>query len=372
VFREPGGGVKQQAKTWVVGLLKYGIGFGLLTWVVMSNWAPKNGGPGIQGLLKRPLNVPALLGVALLFTGAVGLQIVRWYLLVRALDLPFTLRNALRLGLVGSFYNTFLPGAVGGDLIKAYAIAKNSPGNRTKAVATVVADRAIGLFGLILYVAAVGGGSWLAGDARIQGNDYLQFMVRTTAIIIGVAVFGWFVLGFLPERRAHRFAGRLGSIPKVGHSLRELWLTVWVYRQRPKAILVAVGLSAVAHTMFVFGFDMATRTFPPDNPEVAIATLPEHFVVVPIGLIAQALFPAPGGVGGGEAVFGWLYSDVIGKDKATGIVASLTIRVIMWILGLVGYIVYLRMKHDHEIPEETETGDGNQETGEPPPAEPRS
>ena len=358
--------MKTQAKAWAVGLLKYGIGFGLLTWVVMSNWEPKAGGPGLKGLLQRPVNVPALLGVALLFTGAVGLQIVRWYLLVRALELPFTLRNALRLGLVGSFYNTFLPGAVGGDLIKAYAIAKGTPGNRTKAVATVVADRAIGLFGLILYVAAVGGGCWLAGDARIQGNDWLQYMVRTTATIIGISVVGWFVLGFLPERRAQRFAGRLESIPKVGKSLRELWLTVWVYRQRPKAILVAVGLSAVAHTMFVFGFDMATRTFPPDNPDADIATLPEHFVVVPIGLIAQALFPAPGGVGGGEAVFGWLYSDVIKKPATTGIMASLTIRAIMWVVGLIGYIVYLRMKHDHEIPSEgEETADRRQESDKP-------
>lgn len=338
--------MKKHAATWVKGLIKYGLGFGLLAYVLISNWNPKpNGAPGLQQLLQRPVNVSALLAVAVLFGVAIGMQIVRWYLLVRALDLPFTLRNAFRLGFVGTFYNTFLPGAVGGDLIKAYFIAQDSPGRRTSAVATVVADRMIGLFGLILYVAAVGGGCWLAGNPKIEANDYLQYMIRTTATIIGVTVVVWFLLGFLPTARAERFAERLQAIPKVGGSLAELWFTVWTYRQRPKVIAIAVAMSAVIHTLFVVAFDIATVTFPPNNPD-DVATLPEHFVTVPIGLIAQALFPAPGGVGGGEAVFGWLYQDVIGKPATTGILGSLTVRVVTWGLGLVGYIVYLRMRNE--------------------------
>src|SRR6202034_889971 len=107
-----------------------------------------------------------------------SIQFVRWYLLVRALALPFTLGEAFRLGLVGSFYNSFPPGSVGGALVKAFYIAHGQPGRRASAVATVIADRLIGLFGLIWFSAVFGGAFWLAGDVRIAGNAYIKDIIR--------------------------------------------------------------------------------------------------------------------------------------------------------------------------------------------------
>ena len=46
---------------------------------------------------------------------AVCLTFARWYLLVRALDLPFSLKDAFRLGFIGFFLNFFTVGVVGGD-----------------------------------------------------------------------------------------------------------------------------------------------------------------------------------------------------------------------------------------------------------------
>src|SRR5262245_58071616 len=143
--------VKKHAEKWRKGLGKYVIGFGLLAYVIYKYWEPDNGGPGLKQLLARPIAFEWLFVAALLMAFALVLQLYRWYLLVRALDLPFSVRNAYRLGLVGVFYNTFFPGSVGGDLIKAYFIAKAHPERKTKAVATVIIDRAMGLFGLILF-----------------------------------------------------------------------------------------------------------------------------------------------------------------------------------------------------------------------------
>jgi hypothetical protein len=81
-----------------------------------------------------------------------------------------------------------------------------------------------------------------------------------------------------------------------------------------------------------------------------VATFAEHVTIAPIGYIMEALFPAPGGVGGGEAVFGWLYS-LLGKPVSVGVAGRLTMRMIQWGLGLIGYIAYLRMRDELPVAE---------------------
>src|SRR6202023_4279934 len=99
---------------------------------------------------------PFLILAGLVALTSVLVTFVRWYILVRAQDLPFTLPSALRLGMIGYYLSTFLPGAVGGDIIKAAFIAREQS-RRTVAVTTVIVDRVIGLVGLIWLVALIGG-----------------------------------------------------------------------------------------------------------------------------------------------------------------------------------------------------------------------
>jgi len=331
-------GVNKSAMGAVKGVLKYLIGFGLLGYVIYKYRVD------LERLLQQPPNWWYMLAVAGIVVGCMTLQYTRWFILVRALDLPFKPRDAVRLGLVGTFYNTFLPGSVGGDLVKAYYIAQGQPTRRAAAVATVMADRLLGLFGLILYIAAVGGGCWLAGDERIAANEYLQDIIRISAGIVVFTVITWILIGLLSHHRADRFGQRLASVPKIGGTLAELWFAVRQYSQRPKTVLTCVALSAITHTGFVLMFHLAVRVFPPLNLEL-LGSLPEHFVIAPIGYIGQAFFPAPGGVGGGEAIFGYLYEVIRGKDGvAVGVAGRLTLRLCEWSFGLVGYIAFLRMK----------------------------
>ncbi|MFO0852504.1 MAG: lysylphosphatidylglycerol synthase transmembrane domain-containing protein [Gemmataceae bacterium] len=360
---------------WVKGLLKYALGFGLLAFVIWRFWegkppaAGEPPAPGLKDLLQREPDLVAFGLAAFFITTATALQFYRWYLLVRALDLPFTGRNAVRLGLVGYFFNIFLPGSVGGDLVKAVFIARGQAGRRAAAVATVVADRLFGLFGLVLYVAAVGGGLWLAGNPQIGSNPHLQNIIKFCGIAVAGTLVGWVLLGLLPQHRADRFAGRLHTVPKVGHTLAELWYTVWQYRQRTGTVLACLGLSAITHTCYVLIFHFAVRVFAepdPANPGAVkdVATLAEHIAVAPIGYIMEALFPAPGGVGGGEAIFGWLYS-LLGLPVSVGVAGRLTMRVVQWALGLIGYIAYLRMKDELPIAEAEEAAEQDDPAAEP-------
>ena len=140
-----------------------------------------------------------------------------------------------------------------------------------------------------------------------------------------------------------------------------MWETAIRYRRRPTAVLTTVALSAVIHTLMVLAFHFAVRVFAPENPAL-LGSLPEHCVIAPIGFIAQALIPLPGGLGAGEAVFGGLYqlirqsadAEVMKQAGTVGLAGRLTLRVIEWGIGLICYIAYLRMKAELPKAEEND------------------
>ena len=93
-------------------------------------------------------------------------------------------------------------------------------------------------------------------------------------------------------------------------------------------------------------------------------------VIAPIGYIIQAVPLLPGGVGVGEAAFAGLYK-LSGHPGARGVTARQAMRVLEWLIGLICYDVYLRMRAEvreiqHEVEEDQgevqETGNRRQET----------
>jgi glycosyltransferase 2 family protein len=290
----------------------------------------------------EPIHVRYLLLALVIAVSSTMLTFVRWYILVRAVELPFRLLDAFRLGFVGLFFNSFMPGSVGGDVIKAAALAREQD-RRAVAVATVLMDRAIALWALIWFVALLGAVFWLSGLLVGQGAEQCRTIVTLAWMIIGVSMLVWTALGLLPDWRAQRFAGRLERLPRVGLAVAELWRAVWMYRCRPRAVFSVLVLSWIGHVGFVFFFYCAVLSlWQPDSGE-QIPTLTQHFLIVPIGLVIQAAPFFPGGAGIGELGFGLLYQ-WLGCSEASGVLGSLVQRVINWTLGLFGYAMYLHMR----------------------------
>ncbi len=82
--------------------------------------------------------------------GSTLLTFLRWYLLVRAQRFDFRLADAIRLGFLGLLFNYVGPGAVGGDIVKAWFLARQQASRRTVAVTTVLLDRVLGLLALFV------------------------------------------------------------------------------------------------------------------------------------------------------------------------------------------------------------------------------
>jgi uncharacterized protein (TIRG00374 family) len=73
----------------------------------------------------------------------------RWHVLLKVQGIHLSFWRLSGLFLIGMFYNQFLPGGTGGDIIKSYYLLKETPDRKAGALLAVVFDRIIGLVALI-------------------------------------------------------------------------------------------------------------------------------------------------------------------------------------------------------------------------------
>jgi hypothetical protein len=100
---------------------------------------------------------------------------LRWYFLLRQQDINIPVKDGIRMSFIGIFFNTFMLGGLGGDVIKMAYIAKETD-KRSGAAAAIVLDRTCGLMGVL----TVGAIAIFIGWEEVSNNPRLQ----TLAIII--------------------------------------------------------------------------------------------------------------------------------------------------------------------------------------------
>jgi uncharacterized membrane protein YbhN (UPF0104 family) len=320
---------------WTV--CKFLVGFSLLALLLWRNWDPA-GGLGLAQALRRPAQpVPLSLAVVFCILGPL-FGVLRWHYLVRAQGLTLSLREALRLSCISYFWSTILPGSIGGDVVKAVLLAREQD-RRAAAVATVLIDRIVGLAGLIGLAALVGGLFWVCDPDTLRQQPALRWVVNVAIGVTTAILLTGVVATILPERYGAQFGGLLKRLPLVGPAIANLWLAVWLYRGRRSSVTAATLLAVLGHVCFLLNFYFAALVFQ-DSVASIIPSIAQHFLIVPAGLLCQTIFPAPGGIGGGEYVFGQLYA-LIGAPEARGVLGALTARAVTWGVCVVGGLIYL-------------------------------
>ncbi len=331
-------------RAWGMLLLKYGIGLGLIAWMIANQWEIDRDGEnvGISSLAHRTIDFGVLFAAWSITLVAELLTFWRWHKLVRALDLPFRLHDAVRLGFTGLFFGIFLPGAVGGDLMKAAFLAREQT-RRSAAVASVLVDRIVGLAGLFGLVVIAGWLlPWFAWTTTEELSENASKLIRgiywgALAVMVGLAV-GSAVMILVADTVFHRLVALLARIPRLGSRLVEVCNALHTYRRNPGVILIAFGISIVSHALFVLAFYLAALAL---FSREAIPDVFTHLLTVPIGKLVQAGFPTPNGLGGGEAAFAFLYREM-GSVASHALLATLATRVLEWSWATLGYLLLAR------------------------------
>jgi uncharacterized membrane protein YbhN (UPF0104 family) len=253
---------------------------------------------------------------------------------VRAVGIRFRFRDALRLGFLGYLFNFVSLGSVGGDLFKAVFIAREQPGRRAEAAATVVLDRLVGLYGLFVVaaVASLWAGLYAESEARVR----VVALVSIWSAGLGAAGIGLLLVPGVLGERAEAWAARL---PVVGATARQLVGALRLYRARFPVVLAAIGMSLGVHALFSVAFYLISQALPGAGPSLA-----DHFVAVPLSLLASALPLPMAGLGAFEGALDFLYyylGAAGGTRLGQGLVVAICYRAMTVLVALVGLVYYL-------------------------------
>jgi uncharacterized protein (TIRG00374 family) len=264
----------------------------------------------------------------------------RWHWLLRGRGIHLRPTRTLALALVGNFFSLALPGAVSGDVVKGFYVAKTRPDRRHDIFATILLDRVTGLSALVVLAAAAF--LMMEFDA-VRASTLLgatQVLIVSAAAVVIVFYGHLFLvrehhdplLGLL--RALERRAPRAGSLTRVYRALRH-------YHDQPRAVVRAVAASLVIHCLVCFAFwNLWQALEPVDVPMLSLV------VVVPLGLLVTAVPIAPAGMGTGHAAFGWLFL-LLGSRMGANVFNLFAVLQ----LGLagVGGIVYLRLQANESL-----------------------
>ena len=241
----------------------------------------------------------ALLGLALVVAGQ------RWRMLMRAfgVETPPGLVTVTRLTLIGLFYNTYVPGAVGGDVVRG-VLVRGLFRHPAASYVVVLLERLIGLSALALVL----------GVGVVFGPDIVD---RATLLLwIGILA-GLGVLIVAGALLTGRLQALFRLIPPVS---------------RPRQLVGAFGISFVGHGLSLLIFGLLAHGLA--VPVAASALL----IVVPLALVA-AFFPLSiAGIGPREtALVGLLGLLGVPRPEALGLslAYALTVLVVAGLGGLV-------------------------------------
>jgi len=352
-------------------LARLALGLGLLS---LALWANQE---QIELVIQRRPRFSLFgLGLGLYFSGVL-LSYVRWFWLVRALGLPVRFPSAIRLGFIGTLFNLLIPGAVGGDVVKAAYLVRMLHSRKTQAVASVAIDRVIGLLGLFL----------LAIGAGVLGWGTLEPAVRRlvgVVFVLTIAVAGVLALAFAPALY-RPIAARMSRWPRLQTGIGEIGVMGAAYQKRLDVVFGTIGMATFTHVLNVLAFMVLGMAMFPAVPGLA-----QHFLITPLVLFSTAI-PLPfGALGVSEQVSDALF---LLADYKGGALTMMAFHVNQYLVSLLGLGVYLgnirqvRTLADEapdadlkitstldaeEEPAPPEATDGSSTDPEPPPAPPHA
>ena len=207
----------------------------------------------------RQMNIgvfAAVLGIFIVSQIIIGL---RWWLLLRSQHIFINFWAVVRLYLLGWFYNNFMPGSVGGDLLRAWYVTKHTP-KRFEAVLSVFVDRVIGLLStlaiaIFFYLLFLRGrGPVITSTDR---SGFLESVAQYKGILL--FVFAAIVVIFcilLLHKKSRSILAKACSYIRLS-SLRmfvKLKDAIVIYCSKPGTILVVFALTVFLQLLTITGF----------------------------------------------------------------------------------------------------------------------
>ena len=287
-------------------ILKLVVSSSLLYFVLSNTGVEK-----VFAIIKT-INPLAFIGVIFIYIASIYVSSIRWRLL---LPEEFKGKRLFSFYLIGSFFNTFLPGIVGGDAVKTYYLYKET-NKGSLSFASVFMDRYIGFISL-MTIALI---SFAAGFEYVKGS-LIEWLLPT---IVFSFLFGSFAI----------FRLRLGKGIKA---LSEFYGYFSEYSSQKALLIKTLMLSCAIQvmsilSMYIIALGLGQHIY-----------LSYFFIFFPIIITISTLPISISGIGLREGAFVLLFGMAGVKPEMA------TAMSFAWFLsiasgGLAGLFEYLRLK----------------------------
>ena len=301
-----------------IGYLVYidGIDFQVLSQVVRGNY----------------LVLSAALIFFLLVTSLSGL---RWFLLMRAVDVPINLRQCFKIHMIGMFFMFYVPGGgTGSAIIKAYFVHKESGEASNLALMSIFIDIVIGIYSLLIVgVVAI----FINYTVPIE-NPILRWNSWFYVIIFA---FSSAVIWFFFTRGTNNLinSGWINKLP-FNNFIYGFLSAFEIYRGKLIPLCLSFLLSVILHLMMIVVFYFSALALNLDIP------FSLHVYLVPLLLLINLIPIAPGGLGVGEVASFALYN-MAGAEGGGEI--FLLFHAYLFINSVLGAPFYFRYKDKQNI-----------------------
>lgn len=287
-------------------------------------------GPFDLNQLKFALTNPRILSLGLvIFFLQQLLFAFRWRLFVGLITRipPF---KALQLNLVGSFFNYFIPGGVGGDIVKALELSRRHEITRSQALSTVLSDRIFGLFAMITFTLL-----FLSIDYTLQGEAYiLRFLFLSLVLFLSIVLSLLFLPAILSRFSAFLSQKSSGIFEKIEKLVRSLHFTFVTFRNI-KIQSQSFIVSFIGQLLGIYFMYEVVQFLGVPQPSFLI-----FFSLCCFCFVASAIPIFPAGIGVGQAAIYVMFKHISEEAAEAAIIAITALQIFNLFFALIGGAIF--------------------------------
>ena len=292
--------------------VKVGLSVVLIIWLINQNRLDFSLFANINFITR---NVILLIsGVLLVLLGLLLLGL-RLFIILRFKRFSVSYNKVLGITFAGSFIGIVLPGLVGGDAMKAVYLCSNVSERRMDALTSVVIDRFLGLYSLLLLGTLALFFGWLVDFMPFDSRVFLVAPTVVLLVGVGLCLFGWDI--FFNARIVQSI---FSILPKI---IKKFIVSLREYLAVPSLIIKVIVLSVFNHAFVLFSYIIAAVLF---NDSVPILS---HFIINPLAMLMNAIPITPGGLGMAEGAFSFLFQ---ASGSSNGAMVGLLGRFIQYVV----------------------------------------
>lgn len=244
----------------------------------------------------------------------------RWQLFLVAEGASVSVYRLFKFYMVGMFLNNFIPGGLGGDIVKGYRLHQTI-NNPNLAIVSVFLERLTGLVGLTVLAVAVSPFNLV----KLQSQTALLAVAGSALFLLLLMLVIWCP----PMARLNLWLSKKLFPKALGEKIAQLYMALYSFRNHRRTLLGATAVSTVLQLMFAIYYALAAKALHIDvDPIYFILFLPAITIVTMVPL-------SIGGLGIREGVMIGLFGSV-GVSSADVLSISLSVYSINLLLSLFG------------------------------------